>query len=59
MHLSEGILHLPALIGCSAVAAAAVAFGIKRLDERTIPLNALFAAAFFCGGHHPHSARSW
>lgn len=50
MHLSEGILHLPALIGCSAVAAAAVAFGIKRLDERTIPLNALFAAAFFVAG---------
>ena len=50
MHLSEGILHLPALIGCSAVAAAAVVFGIKQLDERTIPLNALFAAAFFVAG---------
>lgn len=50
MHLSEGILHLPTLIGCSVAAASAVAFGIKRLDERNLPLNALFAAAFFVAG---------
>lgn len=50
MHLSEGILHFPTLISCSIIGVAAVALGIKRLDERMLPLNALFTAAFFVAG---------
>ncbi len=47
MHISEGILPPSLLASAAAVAAAGVAVGIKRLEERDIPKTALFTAAFF------------
>lgn len=47
MHLAEGVLAGPTLIGCALVAAGAVAFGLRRLPEHKLPLAALLGAAFF------------
>lgn len=46
MHLSEGVLHTPVLLGGAAVALACVMIGLKRLNSQQLPLTALFAAAF-------------
>ena len=47
MHLSEGVLHTPVLLGGAAVALVCVMIGLKRLNSQQLPLTALFAAAFF------------
>lgn len=47
MHLAEGVLSAPVLAGAAALAAAGVAFGLRRLGEAQLPLAALLGAAFF------------
>ena len=50
MHLSEGVLHTPVLLGGATVALVCVMIGLKRLNSQQLPLTALFAAAFFVAG---------
>lgn len=47
MHLAEGVLSAPVLIGAAVLAAAGVATGVRRLAEAQLPLAALLGAAFF------------
>lgn len=47
MHLAEGVLSTPVLLGSALVAAAGVAMGVRRLSEAQLPLAALLGAAFF------------
>lgn len=47
MHLSEGVLTLPVLAGCWALAAAGTAIGLKRLPDEKLPLAAVLGALFF------------
>lgn len=47
MHLAEGVLNAPTLLGCGLLAAAGVALGLRRLDDRQLPLAALLGATFF------------
>ncbi|MBY6088742.1 cobalt transporter CbiM [Maritimibacter alkaliphilus] len=46
-HIPDGLLSLPVLIGGSTLAAAGVAAGLRRLDDRAIPRVAILSAAFF------------
>ncbi|MBO1075530.1 cobalt transporter CbiM [Roseomonas marmotae] len=48
-HIPDGILSAPVLIGGGVAAAAGVALGLKRLDDRLIPRAAILAAALFAG----------
>lgn len=48
-HIPDGLLSAPVLVGGGLLAAAGVALGLRRLDERMIPRTALLAAAFFAG----------
>jgi len=50
MHLADGILNLPTLIGSAAGAAAGLAIGFRQLTPKTLPSAALFAAVFFIVG---------
>ena len=59
MHLSEGVLHTPVLLGGAAVALVCVMIGLKRLNSQQLPLTALFAAAFFVAGYHSCTGRHW
>lgn len=47
MHLAEGVLNGPTLLASAALAVAGVAIGLKRLDDRQLPLAALLGAVFF------------
>jgi cobalt/nickel transport system permease protein len=47
MHLAEGVLTGPTLLASAALAVAGVALGLKRLDDRRLPLAALLGAVFF------------
>lgn len=47
MHLAEGVLSAPALLGSAALAAMGVGLGLRRLDDARLPLAALLGAAFF------------
>jgi cobalt/nickel transport system permease protein len=47
LHLDEGILSGPVLLGGAAVAGCGVAFGLWRLDEEKIPQTGVMAAALF------------
>lgn len=49
MHIPDGILSAPVLVGGTALAAAGVAMGLRRLDDRAIPRTAILSAAFFAG----------
>lgn len=46
-HVPDGLLSLPVLIGGGALAAAGVAAGLRRMDDRAIPRVAILSAAFF------------
>lgn len=47
MHLSEGILHFPVLVGGGVIALIGTSIGLRKLAPERLPLTALFAAAFF------------
>jgi cobalt/nickel transport system permease protein len=47
MHISDGVLSTPVLLGGGAVAVAGVALGLRRMDYDRIPQVALLSAAFF------------
>ncbi len=47
MHISDGILSTPILIGGACVAAAGVAQGLRKIEDNDIPKTALLTAAFF------------
>ena len=47
MHISEGILSPPVLIGGTVLSAAAVVRGLRELDDEDIPRAAVLTAAFF------------
>ncbi len=49
MHIPDGILSAPVLIGGAALAAAGVTLALRRIDERAIPRVAMLAAVFFAG----------
>lgn len=46
MHIAEGVLSAPVLIGGAAAAAAGIAVGLKRLDESRLMTAGLVGAAF-------------
>ena len=48
-HIPDGILSAPVLIGGALLAAAGVAWGLRRLDDRAIPRAAVLSAALFAG----------
>ncbi len=50
MHLSEGVLHTPVLLGGALIAIGGVILGLRRIEPQRLPLTALFAAAFFVAG---------
>lgn len=47
MHLADGVLNGPTLLAGAVLAGAGVALGLKRLDDRQLPLAALLGAVFF------------
>lgn len=47
MHIAEGVLNAPTLIGSTALALGGVALGLRRLTESRLPLAALLGAVFF------------
>ncbi len=47
MHISEGVLSAPVLISGGILTAAGVYLGLRKLDNKKIPLVALISAAFF------------
>lgn len=46
-HIPDGVLSVPVLVGGAVVAAASLAFALKRLDEDSLPRVAVMAALFF------------
>ena len=50
MHLADGVLGLPTLVGSTILATAGVAIGLRKLTPRSLPSAALFAAVFFIVG---------
>lgn len=47
MHISDGVLSAPVLLGGGALTVAGLAVGIRRLEDEEIPRVALLTAAFF------------
>ncbi len=47
MHISEGVLSAPVLIGGAALAAGGLARGLKRVHEDDVPKTAVLGAVFF------------
>lgn len=47
MHISEGVLSAPVLAGGAAIAVAATAVGLKKLNYDRIPQAGILGAAFF------------
>lgn len=47
MHISEGVLSAPALIGGASAAAAGIGFGIKKTKDEDLPKVAVLSAALF------------
>jgi cobalt/nickel transport system permease protein len=47
VHISEGILSAPVLIGGAALAAGGVALGLRKMDYEKIPEVAVMTSAFF------------
>ena len=49
MHIPDGVLSAPVLVGGAALAAGGVAMGLRLLDDRAIPRTAILSAVFFAG----------
>lgn len=47
MHISEGVLHAPALISGAALTAAGTGYGLWKLDADRVPQVAVLSSAFF------------
>jgi len=47
MHISEGVLSAPVLIGCGVAAAGGVAVGLAKLDEKSMVQTAVVSSALF------------
>lgn len=47
MHIADGVLSGPVLLGGGVVAVAALAYGVRRIDPERLPHVALMSAAFF------------
>jgi cobalt/nickel transport system permease protein len=47
MHISEGVLSAPALIGGASAAAAGIGFGIKKIKDEDLPKVAVLSSALF------------
>ncbi len=47
MHISEGVLSAPVLVGGGVLAAAGIAVGLRRLDYERVPQAAVLSSAFF------------
>ncbi len=47
MHISEGVLNTPVLVGCGVATAAFIAVGLKKLDYERIMNVSLLTATFF------------
>jgi cobalt/nickel transport system permease protein len=47
MHLVDGVVSTPVLIGASVVSAAGVGFGLRRLTVEKVPTAAMVGAVFF------------
>jgi len=47
MHISEGVLAAPVLIGCGAASAVGVAIGVAKLDEKAMVQTAVVSSALF------------
>lgn len=47
MHISEGVLSAPVLISGAGLAAAGVAYGLKKMDYDRVPQVAIISSAFF------------
>lgn len=49
MHIPEGVLSAPVLLGGAAIAMAGTAIGLKRLDYEKLMSAAMLSAVFFAG----------
>ncbi len=47
MHISEGVLSAPVLVGSGVLAVAGVAYGLKKMDYDRVPQVAIISCAFF------------
>ena len=47
MHISEGVLSMPVLVGGAVLTAAGVAMGLRKINSDNIPKTAVMTAAFF------------
>ncbi len=47
MHISEGVLSVPVLLGCGVFSAAGVAIGLAKLDEKSMVQTAVVSSALF------------
>jgi len=47
MHISEGVLSVPVLVGGAVAAAAGVAVGLRKLDYEQMPRVAMLSSVFF------------
>lgn len=47
MHISEGVLNAPVLVGAAVPAAVGVAIGLRKIDYERLPQVALLGSAFF------------
>ena len=47
MHISEGVLSMPVLIGGAVFTAAGVAMGLRKINAGNLPKTAVMTAAFF------------
>lgn len=48
-HIPDGILSAPVLVGASLLATGGIAFGLRQLNEQSVPRAAILAAALFVG----------
>lgn len=47
MHVSEGVIHAPVLVGGAALAVAGVSIGLRRMRVEDTPKTAMLAVVFF------------